>query len=500
MNYDTSKYFKFGYDDEPNDVFELSFTKGSTYTYPTGYTVRIPNTGYIGFHSNRIITISDNKRVGIGTTSPGATLDVNGTIHSKRIQIYDSKQYYDYTEGLHLENNSINQDNTTKRTIWVIKSRPSASGSNGELDFVVNQPSDNDNYWHIAMRMNDGSIYSTTDNTNSISTYGGMEDDAYNFTGQHHNYSVNEEIDADLKGFIVVSTGTYRNQMNHCNECNKYKVTINESLPIVDLSKKSNDKKVFGVISDKDDYNITKEYVKGNIVSIFEQHRLDRPLTINSLGEGAIWVCNVNGSIENGDYITSSPIPGLGMIQNDIYLANFTVAKSTMDCEFSGEQVPRKKLRQTPSMIEKTEPKLIQQTDGSGNILTDESGNPVMIEERDSSGSIVKVTVYDESGNPIMIQDTYRNGTLKYDPVVDEQGNFIYDLIYDDSGNQLYTDKYESKYVEVFADKYIIYNDTEKTQEFYTYEFDFANGAPDQQSCVGNTYVMAFIGCTYHCG
>jgi hypothetical protein len=321
-----------------------------------------------------------------------------------------------------------------------------------------------------------------------------------NFTGQHHNYSVNENIDADLKGFIVISTGTYKNQMDNCNECNKYKVTINESLPIVDLSKKSNDKKVFGVISDKDDNGETKEIKHGYISSYKQVHTLDRPLTINSLGEGAIWVCNVNGAIENGDYITSSPIPGLGMIQNDIYLANFTVAKSTMDCEFSGEQVPRKKLRQTPSMIEKTEPKLTQQTDESGNLLTDESGNPVMIEEKDASGNIIKVTVYDESGNPIMIQDRYSNGELKYDPVVDEQGNFIYDFIYDDSGNQLYTDKYESKYVEVFADKYIIYNDTEKTQEFYTYEFDFANGAPDQQTCVGNTYVMAFIGCTYHCG
>jgi hypothetical protein len=353
-----------------------------------------------------------------------------------------------------------------------------------------------------------------------------------NFTGQHHNYSVNEKIGADLKGFIVVSTGTYKNQMDNCNECNKYKVTINESLPIVDLSKKSNDKKVFGVISDKDDNSETKEIKHGYISSYKQVHTLDRPLTINSVGEGAIWVCNVNGAIENGDYITSSPIPGLGMIQNDDFLRNYTVAKSTMDCEFSGEQVPQKKLRQAPAMIEVKEPKLIQQTqqkqthmlDDSGNIVIDydgnpvmegvfdesgnpvmedvfdESGNPVMVEERDSSGNIVKVSVYDESGNILMIQDTYANGDLKYDPVVDEQGNFLYDFIYDDSGNQLYTDKYESKYVEVFADKYVIYNEPEKQTIYYTYEFDFANGSQDQQECIGNTYVMAFVGCTYHCG
>ena len=43
--------------------------------------------------------------------------------------------------------------------------------------------------------------------------------------------------------------------------------------------------------------------------------------------------------------------------------------------------------------------------DDSGNPVmegvTDESGNPVMVEEKDGSGNIIKVTVYDESGNPI---------------------------------------------------------------------------------------------------
>ena len=29
---------------------------------------------------------------------------------------------------------------------------------------------------------------------------------------------------------------------------------------------------------------------------------------INSLGEGAIWVCNKNGVLVNGDYISSSSV------------------------------------------------------------------------------------------------------------------------------------------------------------------------------------------------
>ncbi len=55
---------------------------------------------------------------------------------------------------------------------------------------------------------------------------------------------------------------------------------------------------------------------------------------INSIGEGAIWVCDVSGNLENGDYITTCEIPGLGMKQNDDLLHNYTVAKITQDCDF----------------------------------------------------------------------------------------------------------------------------------------------------------------------
>ena len=57
-------------------------------------------------------------------------------------------------------------------------------------------------------------------------------------------------------------------------------------------------------------------------------------MIVNSLGEGGIWVCNSNGNIENGDYITSSDYLGYGEKQDEIFLCNYTVAKSTMDCDF----------------------------------------------------------------------------------------------------------------------------------------------------------------------
>ena len=57
-------------------------------------------------------------------------------------------------------------------------------------------------------------------------------------------------------------------------------------------------------------------------------------MIVNSIGEGGILVCNSNGNIENGDYITSSDYLGYGEKQDDDILHNYTVAKSTMDCDF----------------------------------------------------------------------------------------------------------------------------------------------------------------------
>ena len=95
------------------------------------------------------------------------------------------------------------------------------------------------------------------------------------------------------------------------------------------------------------------------------------------------------------------------------------------------------------------------------------------------------------------ITETYDISQAVIDPITQQ---FVYDLVYDENGNQVFVDKYEEKYVEVFSDKYIIYNDQEKTSVDYEYTFDFQNASPDHAAIIGNTYVMAFVGCTYHGG
>ena len=62
---------------------------------------------------------------------------------------------------------------------------------------------------------------------------------------------------------------------------------------------------------------------------------------VNSLGEGAIWVCDVNGPVENGDYLTTSDVPGYAMKQGEEYIANYTVAKATMSCDFADIYLPQ---------------------------------------------------------------------------------------------------------------------------------------------------------------
>jgi len=94
-------------------------------------------------------------------------------------------------------------------------------------------------------------------------------------------------------------------------------ITIEDALPIIQLSRVKKDKRVYGVLGSP-----TRS-----------TNNLNR-LIVNSVGEGAICVCNSNGNIENGDYIQSSELLGFGEKQDDDILHNYSVAKAVMDCTF----------------------------------------------------------------------------------------------------------------------------------------------------------------------
>ena len=83
-------------------------------------------------------------------------------------------------------------------------------------------------------------------------------------------------------------------------------VNISENKFTLELSQRSYDKAVFGVIN---------------------KALYDNIYLINSLGEGSILVTNITGNIKLGDYICSSNIKGYGCLQNTENMSSYTVAK-----------------------------------------------------------------------------------------------------------------------------------------------------------------------------
>ena len=151
------------------------------------------------------------------------------------------------------------------------------------------------------------------------------------FTGIHRVFTedplfIKEEpqkFKDDYEGRIIIANGKIATDTNEDKDVWEIKydkdgITIEDALPIIELSRKKKDKRVFGVLG----------------ASKRQTNRPER-LIINSLGEGGIWVCNSNGNIENGDYIQSSDYLGYGERQEDDLLHNYTVAKATINCDFN---------------------------------------------------------------------------------------------------------------------------------------------------------------------
>jgi len=135
-------------------------------------------------------------------------------------------------------------------------------------------------------------------------------------------------------GMILSSTGKLFN-----------KTRIDQALPIVSLATTSNDKTVYGVLSDNiaTGFDLDKwNTFEGTYNSKCKRRTMDDDMVdpcsysddsmyykarTNSGGEGLIWITNINGELQNGDYVTTSEIPGYGKLQDDDLLHSYTVAK-----------------------------------------------------------------------------------------------------------------------------------------------------------------------------
>lgn len=199
------------------------------------------------------------------------------------------------------------QHSTAYLTQWCLGIDASNTSSDGDLHFMYNKHAGG---WTKRAYMSDST------NVGSI-----------DFTGQHrcktHDIDVTDHV-----GLIAISTGEILN-LDGSSE-----PKINESLPVIELCNTYKDKRVYGVISDKEEEKSTREYAVGTFVTVFKKEDgIDRTI-VNSVGEGAIWVNDSHGDIKNGDLI-SADIGGFGTLQDDDIIHSYTVGKATMDAVYT---------------------------------------------------------------------------------------------------------------------------------------------------------------------
>jgi hypothetical protein len=343
--------------DDTGDPIDALWPLSDAGTFPSGANIQRTvssgdHTGAILSKTNLTTTVStlttlwekpeNAEWASIRIRTTNAAIVVNSVVVKKKLAglgLVRGKSYYDIFDGGRLATNSLLSSFTkASSTTQSSNSFPSSVytlniGREWALESIT-EWSFSSTYINISfpetLHFKNNTSTGTTPNWSGVGYIkAGVQSDQINFTGQHRCEDINDSLSNSDIGLIVVSTGRYNN-LELVD-----RPTINESLPIVELASRRNQKSVFGVLSDKEDRNGSpREYSFGNFVSVHDdKEELDR-LIINSLGEGAIWVCNINGNLENGDYITSCEIPGYGMLQDDDLLHNYTVAKITQDCNF----------------------------------------------------------------------------------------------------------------------------------------------------------------------
>lgn len=135
-------------------------------------------------------------------------------------------------------------------------------------------------------------------------------------------YTNYDDFINEFVGRIVVSKGKIKTALKEPGKDwqileGKEGITIDDSHPIIELSRKKKDKSVAGIITKRN-----------------QNADMPNRLVINSLGETACWVVNTGGNIENGDLITTSDELGYGEKQDCDFIKNYTIGKCMIDCSF----------------------------------------------------------------------------------------------------------------------------------------------------------------------
>ena len=279
------------------------------------------------------------------------------------------------------------------------------------------------------------------------------------FTGQHRNFidGIPATNYTDFEGLIVSANKNKYYDIDENVTTGANAIQISQSLPLVALSTTEKDKACFGVISGSEDPD-SREYAQGSFVSVVQKQKGDRRAFINSVGEGAIWVTNINGSLESGDYITTSNVAGYGQRQDSEFLANYTVAKITMDCDFDPVTQPIQIIRKETSNVN------------------------------------------------YWVKTTYENVSEEEYSNLEDENRQIIDGVYQKITNEESKTEQEGYELEVrrelvnVLDEHgqIQWEDTDETEKAYKIRYLDADGNLTDEA--NHVYKAAFVGCTYHCG
>lgn len=231
-----------------------------------------------------------------------------------------------------IEGNTLITSNLTVTGVGLFESNVEICGNLNLKNNLRILDTTSNGYWDIfanTVQNKTADLVFHSRNNNSTAFTDTFDPSIINHTAKHRATGIfpKQSIN-DLIGKIVISTGEYSDLYN------EKKINIDEAIPIVKLSNKKNQRNVFGIISGQEDDGIMREFPLGNVRFSIPKIRPCKKYMINAGGEGAMWICNINGDIENGDYIVSSDIPGYGMKQDDDIHRNYTVAKSTCECTF----------------------------------------------------------------------------------------------------------------------------------------------------------------------